>query len=114
MRAEQPGGTRLQAYTLYGSEIELVFAPTEGTDFRLKYHAAVPALSSTNASNWLLVKAPDLYVVGACLEASIYLKNDERLQTWGAVRQKIMDDMVIDSERALHPQGHLVATRRGF
>jgi hypothetical protein len=114
LRAADPGGTDFRWYTTFGSEFELVFAPSTDYDFRLKYYARVPALATSNVSNWLLVKSPDLYVVGACLEASVFLKNDERLATWNAIRQKIIDDMNVESERSLKPQGALTATRRTF
>jgi hypothetical protein len=115
-RAENPGSNpgNTVGFTLYGSEIELIDPPTTDIDFRLKYYAKIPSLSSALTSNWLLVKSPDLYVVGACLEASMYLKNDERLATWNAVRTQIMDAMHLESERALKPQNKLNAVRRTF
>lgn len=112
----QNGGTgqgQIYGYTLYGSEIELVDPPTTNTDFRLKYYQAIPPLA-TNTQNWLLVKSPDLYVVGSCLEAAVFLKNDERLPTWAAIRGEILDAMHLESERALKPQNQLNATRRSF
>jgi hypothetical protein len=69
LRTANPGGQGLNWYTTFGSEFELVFAPVEPTDFRLKYYARIPALVNGTDTNWLLTKSPDLYVVGACLEA---------------------------------------------
>lgn len=100
-------------YTIYGSEFE-VFGGAADQLLRLRYYTSIPNLSFDTSSNWLLVKAPDLYIVGACLEAAIYLKNDDRLATWNAIRTKIMDDMRVESERALKPQGALTATRKSF
>lgn len=104
----------IYGYTLYGPEIEIVDPPTSDVDFRLKYYAKVPSLSDTNTSNWLLTKSPDLYLAGSCLEAALYLKNDDRLQTWTAVRTQIMEAMRIESEQSLKPQGALSVTRRTF
>lgn len=113
LRAARPTGP-FQWYTIYGSELELVYAPSTNFDFRLKYYARVPALVNPSDTNWLLTKSPDLYVAGACLEAAIYLKDDTGLQRWNAVRTQIMDAMVIESERALKPQGALTAPARSF
>jgi hypothetical protein len=115
-RAQHPSGRPglTEGFTIYGSEIELVDPPSSNVDFRLKYFAKVPSLSATQTSNWLLVKSPDLYVVGSCLEAAVYLKNDDRLGTWNAIRTQIMEAMRIESEQALKPQNKLAAARRSF
>jgi hypothetical protein len=103
-----------QFYTIFGSEFEVSPALTTPTDFRLKYYARIPALAGSTDSNWLLLKAPDFYLYGALSEAEPYLKNDERLAVWQGQLQKVIDDMTIESERALKPQSKLVAARRTF
>jgi hypothetical protein len=113
LRADGASGS-VGFYTMFGSEFELVPTPTEATNFKLKYFASIPALSGTLAANWLLLKSPDLYVVGACLEAAVFLKNDERLQTWATIRQQIIDNITLESERALKPQSALSARTRSF
>lgn len=100
-------------YTIYGSEFE-VFGGADGQLLRLRYYQTIPALSVSNTTNWLLTKSPDLYVVGSCLEAAIYLKNDERLGTWNAVRTQIMEAMRLESDQSRFPQGRLLTTRRTF
>lgn len=113
-RSRNPAGGNTYGFTIYGNEIELVDPPSSNLDFRLKYYQKIPGLSDTITSNWLLVKSPDLYVVGACLEAAVYLKNDDRLGTWNAIRTQIMDAMRVESEQALKPQNKLAAARRTF
>lgn len=110
----QPTTGHTNWYTAFGSEFELLYAPASSITYRLKYYASVPALSDSVASNWLLVKSPDLYLVGACLEASVFLKNDERLTTWATIRQQIIDNMVLESERALRPQAALTAKAKSY
>lgn len=70
-------------YTIVGSEIELF--PTPGEDYTLEmvYRANIPALTSSNTTNWLLTLAPDLYLYGVLMESAPYIKEDGRLQTWG-------------------------------
>lgn len=45
----------------------------------LKYYQAIPALSDSNTTNWLLTLAPDIYLYGALLEAQEYIQNPERI-----------------------------------
>ena len=40
-------------------------------------------LSETNVTNWLLEEAPDLVLYGALLEATPFIKDDDRLLVWG-------------------------------
>jgi hypothetical protein len=103
-----------QRYTIFGSNIELIPAPSDGTSFTLRYFAKIPFMSADTDTNWLLTKSPDLYVAGACLEASVYLEHDERLETWAGLRQQIVIAMNLESEQALKPQGALRAKLRSF
>jgi hypothetical protein len=113
-RAANVNSGRTEAYSLYGSEIELIDPPTTDIGFRLKYYAKLPALGASQASNWLLVKSPDWYLAAARREAAIYLKNDEMLAREDAICTRIEDEMILESERALKPQGALRATSRTF
>jgi hypothetical protein len=68
-------------YSVVGDEI--VFEPTPDAVYEVEmYYYALPALSSTNTSNWLLEKYPDIYIYGTLLEAEVYLMNDPRLPIW--------------------------------
>jgi hypothetical protein len=61
-----------------------------------------------------MTKSPDLYLYSSLLEATPYLKNDERVQIWAAARQQVMDAMNIESERSMRQTTQLAARRRGF
>lgn len=101
-------------YTVTGSAFEIVPAPNADLDLRIVYYAKIPALSDTQTTNWLLTKSPDLYLYSALLEASPYLKDDERVQLWAMARQQVLDAMNLESERAMRPSIQLTARRRGF
>lgn len=70
-------------FTIFGSEIELLPTPDQNYTIEMVYRKNIPALSATNTTNWLLTLAPDLYLYGALLESSPYIKEDARIQTWG-------------------------------
>mgnify|MGYP000694343369 CR=1 FL=1 len=64
---------------------ELRFPPTDSDTAytgTLIYDADIPALTTTNLSNWVLVSHPDVYLYGAALHSAPYLRDDERIQMW--------------------------------
>jgi hypothetical protein len=108
------GDTRY--YTIIDGLFELVPKPATGATVTLTcvYYAKIPALSASNLTNWLLIKAPDLYLYQALANAAPYLNNDERVPTWLSLVQQGMEDLRLESERAMRSQTSLVAQRRGF
>jgi hypothetical protein len=79
-------------FTIFGNEIELCPSPDQDYTVEMVYRQNVPALSS-NSTNWLLTLAPDLYLYGALLESAPYIKEDERIQTWGIGLKTALDDL---------------------
>ena len=80
-------------FTISGTEMEL--APTPGEDYELEmvYRANISALTSGNTTNWLLTLAPDLYLYAVLMEASPYLKNDERIAVWASGYQSALEQL---------------------
>jgi hypothetical protein len=105
---------KVRYFTLIDGAFELLPAPMANVDLLLTYYAKIPNLSVTQTTNWLMAKSPDLYLYSSLLEATPYLKNDERVQIWAAARQQVMDAMNIESERAMRQTVSLNARRRGF
>ncbi|HEX5509834.1 MAG TPA: hypothetical protein VFX37_15140 [Pseudolabrys sp.] len=81
-----------QFFTIFGSEIELAPTPAAVYTVEMIYRQNIPALAS-NSTNWLLTLAPDLYLYGALLEAAPYMKNDARVETWGALMAAALSDL---------------------
>ena len=79
-------------FTVFGTEIELAPSPDQGYTIEMIYRTNIPPLA-TNTSNWLLALAPDLYLYGALLESSPYIKEDGRIQTWGLGFTAAMNDL---------------------
>lgn len=112
--AASTGGRIQYYYTVIDGAFEIVPAPEADLDLRLVYYAKIPALSDSNTTNWLLTKSPDLYLYSTLLEASPYLKDDDRMAMWAAARQQVLNAMDLESERAMRPSIQLTARRRGF
>lgn len=79
-------------FSIFGSEIELAPTPDAVYTLEMIYRANIPPLS-TNNTNWLLTLAPDLYLYGALMESAPYIKEDDRLQTWGSGFKQALDDL---------------------
>jgi hypothetical protein len=87
-------------YTITGSQLEFIPSPDTTYSAELTYYAKIPALSDSNTSNWLLLYAPDLYLYGALLEATPYLKDDERVAVWGQLYTNSLGDIEVADQRA--------------
>lgn len=57
--------------------------PPTALSFELCYHARLDPLDAAHQTNWMTVNAPQLLFYAAMLEAQTYLKNDEKIATWG-------------------------------
>ncbi len=56
--------------------------PSEAFPFEVAYYTLLPLLSEENETNWLTEQAPQLLLYGSLLEATPFLKNDERIAVW--------------------------------
>lgn len=81
-----------QFFSIFGNEIELFPTPAAITTVEMIYRQNVPSLNA-NTTNWLLALAPDAYLYGALLEAAPYIKQDARIQVWGAAVQSALSDL---------------------
>jgi|TARA_R110000782_G_scaffold190170_3_gene280080 hypothetical protein len=84
---------RPRFYANIGDTIEVFPTPDADYQMQLQYYAKTPALSATNASNWLLASAPDIYLYGALVQAAPYLNDDARTQTWAALYASAMQSL---------------------
>lgn len=103
--AEYPrnGGTGTPViYTLIGDQVRFGPAPdTSSYTVEMTYYAKVPALSaSLTGTNWLLDKAPAVYLYGTLLELMPFIRSDDRIATWFALFTAGIGSMQGQDERA--------------
>jgi hypothetical protein len=79
-------------FTIMGTEMELAPTPDANYTIEMVYRKNIPALA-TNSTNWLLTLAPDVYLYGALLESAPYIKEDERINTWGLGFRTALDGL---------------------
>jgi hypothetical protein len=96
-----------QFYSIVGNQIQ--FWPWAGTGSyagTVLYWQALPALSNSNTTNWLLTLYPDAYLYTALIQTAPYLKDDERLQTWGTLSSTILSD-IVETDKVARMAPHL-------
>ena len=61
-----------------------LLAPTPDAEYPMEvlYYELPALLDDANQTNWLTEYAPQLLLYGSLLEATPFLKNDERINTW--------------------------------
>ena len=91
---------RPRYYALTAGEIEVFPTPGDNYTLEMAYVARVPALSDSNADNWLLTYYPDAYLYGTLLQAAPYLKDDERVGLWKSLYDGAVAGIIADGERA--------------
>lgn len=107
--------TKPTFYTIVDDVIRLVPAPSQNEDIDVIYYSKIPALSDVATTNWLLLKAPDVYLYGALVHAAPFLLDDQRIATFGQFYSQRVDALGQDSYRAIHSGSPLIArTRRPY
>ena len=86
------------SYVHLGRRIE-VYPEISEAEMSLFYYQKIPALSDTNQNNWLLARDPNIYIFGALLEATQFMKNDERVQLWMQRYAGSVDNLVASDKR---------------
>lgn len=73
-------------------------APNGAYTYRGIYYAAIPALGSTQASNWLLAAYPEAYLFGSLLFGYAYFQGDERLPLWRQAWQQVLEEITSNND----------------
>lgn len=101
-------------YAMVDGAFQIYPAPSADISLELTYYKKVPALSTSNPTNWLLTKSPDLYLYGALLQAAPYLDEDGRIAVWAAAAQQTIENINMEATRAAYQRGGISATKRSF
>lgn len=66
----------------------------------MHYTAKIPALSDSQTQNWLILYQPNVYLYATLIEASTYLRDDQRTALWGQGYSNAVASMVAAENRA--------------
>lgn len=75
-------------FTIVGSS--LVTFPSSANDIELVYYQAIPPLTETDDTNWLLTKSPSLYLRASLVQAYDFIKNNEEMAKQAALASALI------------------------
>jgi hypothetical protein len=101
-------------FTVVGNQFRLLPIPDGAYTADLVYYAKLTKLSATNATNWLLTQAPDVYLYGSLLQAAPYLQDDARISVWSSLYLAGLDQLQVADDRGSTSGGALLARARTF
>ena len=101
-------------FTVVGNQFRLLPIPDGAYTADLVYYAKLTKLSDSNATNWLLTQAPDVYLYGALLQAAPYLQDDARISVWSSLYLAGLDQLQVADDRGSTSGGALLARARTF
>lgn len=77
-----------QFYTVTAGKVRVV--PAAAGKLEMTYYARIPALTGASPVNWLIAKAPEVYLYGVLMEAALFQKDEGRAaQYLGLVRDRL-------------------------
>lgn len=87
-------------YTIVADQLRLIPAPDTTTDIRIDYWQKVPALTSTNTSNWLLALYPDAYLYGSLVHGHVRIQDPQVAAFIASGWDSIMKELIRSGKNA--------------
>ena len=103
-----------QYFGIVGGQIRVLPVPDSTYTAELIYYAKLTKLSDSVASNWLLSQAPDVYLYGALMQATPYLKDDARISVWAALYARGLEELQVADDRGATSGGSIMMRARTF
>ena len=87
-------------YTIIGETIQVFPSPNATYTIEMAYYEQIPALVNAADTNWLLTKAPEIYLYGSLVHSAPYLKDDERIVIWQTLFRDIFNSLTTEDEKS--------------
>lgn len=104
--------SQVSAYSLMNGAIELIPAPGDDVSIEMIYYGKITPLSSQVSTNWLLAKAPDVYLYGSLMHAQPFLMDDQRMPVFAALYNARIEALNEESMKSTHSGSPLIARAR--
>ena len=85
---------------MIGEQLQVFPTPDTTYTMELAYYEKIPDFSGDSSTNWLLTKEPLIYVYGALVHATPYLKDDDRVVLWQTLYRDQFNSLTEENERA--------------
>lgn len=97
-------------YAIVGDQFQ--FHPQPDSEYRVEitYHKDVPALTDSNATNWVLDDYHNIYLFGALKHAQVYIKNTEEAAQSDALFRDALRNLIRQNRKRVYG-GHPLQTR---
>ena len=98
-------------YTIIGNEFWIRPAADADYTIEIPYYKAVPALSASNTSNWLLASHPDIYLNGSLVQAEPFLwepTSQARLNVWKQRYEEGINQLFMQDQKKRWGAGPLI------
>lgn len=99
-------------YTIQNRQIFFKPLASSATIIEMVYYQTIPSLV-TASTNWLMTRAPDMYLMASLAQAEFFGWNDDRLPVIQARVAQLYQQMMIDGERRAYGAAPL-APRIGY
>ena len=108
------GGTGVpRVYDLVGDTLYLGPEADSDYTYHLIYYKSLELLSVANTTNWFTANAPELVLFSSLLEASIFLKDDQRANIWQKRYDEVKKSVEENDLRADKESGSLQVRNLG-
>lgn len=104
-------------YSVNGRRLQLF--PTRNANLEIHYYQRIPPLTQNVANNWLLDTHPDIYLLGALVQAEAYIDNPDQVALWKSGLDEALGEL-IDlglkqkwGNAPLAPMGHVTQVAGG-
>ena len=83
-------------FSIIGNQLKI--RPVASGNVTLDYYQKVTALSTSNETNWLIIRAPGVYLNYTLAEASLYLKDGEKAVAYLTLAESGLKDVTMDGD----------------
>lgn len=113
LRQRITGAGQPKVYDLVGDTIYLGPEAVQDYTWHLVYYKSLALLSGSNTTNWFTDNAPELVLFSSLLEASIWLKDDNRANVWKQRYEEVKESVEQNDIRADKESGSLQVRNLG-
>lgn len=99
------------AYTMVDQGVILYPTPSAAREYSLYYVPFIADLSADNPTNWVLDRAPNVYLFASCLEAAGFLQDEQLMGIFEGRYKQAMDSLYQASERQRMPSNTPLVAR---
>lgn len=85
-----------QMFSVIGNQLKI--RPVASGNVTLDYYQKVTALTTANETNWLILRAPGVYLNYTLAEAALYLKDGERAVAYLTLAEAGLRDVTMDAD----------------